>query len=67
MNVILIDSVEGDPGGDKANQTPSERKGLIRQDVRSTPRLGRSTRPRSAADDPLLESWQKLLARYRKK
>jgi hypothetical protein len=67
MNVILIDSVDGDAGGDKSKHSPPEQECLIRRDARATPRLGCGARPKSAADDPLLESWQKLLAKYRKK
>jgi hypothetical protein len=67
MNVTLIDSVEGDPGGDKAKPSLSDRELRLRQDVRAAPRLSCAARPKSATDDPLLESWQKLLAKYRRK
>ena len=67
MNVILINSVDADSSGDKSTQSPAEPERLIRRDVRVTPRLDCGARPKIAADDPLLESWQKLLAKYRKK
>jgi|SoiMetStandDraft_5_1073268.scaffolds.fasta_scaffold1559491_1 hypothetical protein len=67
MSAILIEPIEGDAGGDRAGASLPKRESPVRRSGLETPRRAPGLPKRAGADDPLLESWQKLLAKYRRK
>jgi len=66
MSAILIDPIDGDAGGDRARPSLPKRESPVRASGAGTPRRAPGPPKRAAVDDPLLESWQKLLAKYRR-
>ena len=65
--LILIDPVDGDDRLASSESVLSQSVRVLRGEVLAKPRHRRDERPSDGKDDPLLESWQKLLAKYRRK